>query len=209
MNILIDLDYRPALTPVRDQGARPTCLSFAATTAHEFARDSKVPLSPEYLHHFAASSNSPDGVRIPDVARVLENPGQPAETDCPYYPAGPPSGWTPPKDLALYRRKSESATLEAGRIAALLSSGRIPVAGITVPQPFYSPAPPWVISPEGPIRGLHAVAVVASGSESATRYFLIRNSWGVAWGDGGYAWLDDAFMNQHLRHLLTLTDEVN
>ena len=209
MNILIDLDYRPALTPVRDQGARPTCLSFAATTAHEFARDSGVPLSPEYLHHFAASGNSSDGVRFPDVARVLEIHGQPAEADCPYCPAEPPSGWTPPKDVALYRRKSESAILEADRIAAFLSAGRIPVAGITVPQPFYSPAPPWVISPEGPIRGLHAVAVVASGSESATRYFLIRNSWGAAWGDGGYAWLDDAFMNQHLHHLLTLTDEVN
>ena len=209
MNILIDLDYRSALTPIRDQGARPACLSFAATTAHEFARNSRVPLSPEYLHHFAASSSSPDGVRIPDVARVLENPGQPAETDCPYYPAGLPSGWAPPMDVALYRRKSEPATLETGRIVALLSAGQIPVAGITVPQPFYSPAPPWVISPEGPIRGLHAVAVVASGSEGAARYFLIRNSWGTAWGDGGYAWLDDAFMNQHLRHLLTLTDEVN
>ena len=209
MNILIDLDYRSTLGPIRDQGARPTCLSFAATTAHEFARGSNIPLSPEYLHHFASNRISFDGVRIPDIARVLESPGQPTETDCPYCPAGLPSGWVPPKDVALYRRKTESMILEVDSIAALLGAGQIPVVGITVPQPFYSPASPWVISPKGSIQGLHAVAVVASGSENATRYFLIRNSWGAAWGDGGYAWLDDAFMDQHLCHLLALTDEVN
>jgi len=35
--------------------------------------------------------------------------------------------------------------------------------------------------------GYHAVAVV--GYDERTGYFLIRNSWGADWGDGGHAWL--------------------
>ena len=42
MNVTIRHDYRPLLGPVRDQGARPTCLAHASTTAHEHARGSKT-----------------------------------------------------------------------------------------------------------------------------------------------------------------------
>ena len=38
-----------------------------------------------------------------------------------------------------------------------------PVLGIQVPEPFFDPAPPWVITPTGSVRGLHAVAAVGIG----------------------------------------------
>ncbi len=78
------------------------------------------------------------------------------------------------------------------------------------PQPdaFYSPAPPWIMSPTGPIRGLHAVVAVGIGTTQTTRSFLIRNSWGTEWADAGHAWLDDSFMSQHLRDVMVLTAEV-
>jgi hypothetical protein len=38
------------------------------------------------------------------------------------------------------------------------------------------------------VRGLHAVCVVGGGTTpGGTDYWLIRNSWGTQWGDGGYA----------------------
>ena len=208
MNITILLDHRPALGSVRDQGARPTCLSFASTAAHEYVRRSGAPLSPEYLHHVASGRGSSDGVLFPDVAKALENPGQPSEADCPYHPGGLPSGWMPPKGVSLYRRRSDLKHPEPDEIEALLSTGHAPVLGISIPDGFYSPAPPWMISSGSPIRGLHAVTAVGLGTTGAMRCFLIRNSWGTGWGDDGHAWLDDAFVNQHLRHLLALTDEV-
>ena len=208
MSITIVLDHRSVLGPVRDQGARPTCLSFAATAAHEHVRRSGAPLSPEYLHYFASDKGSSDGVVFPDIVGALEGPGQPSEVDCPYHPDGLPSGWLPPNCVSVYRRRSDLKYPEPDEIEALLSTEHVPVLGISTPHTFYSPAPPWLLSPDGLIRGLHAVTAVALGTTGSMRCFLIRNSWGTAWGDEGHAWIDDAFVNQHLRHLLALTEEV-
>ena len=111
--------------------------------------------------------------------------------------------------MKLYRRKSDSeATLLRTRIESLLVAGHVPVLGISLPDTFFSPAPPWLIPPDGPIRGYHAVVAAGLGTTDASRCFLVRNSWGVGWGENGYAWLDEAFLARHLRNLLTVTEEV-
>ncbi len=208
MSVAIRLDYRPLLGPVRDQGARPTCLAHASTTAHEHARGSRTALSPEYLHYFASGNDrSSEGVDVPNVSRALSDPGQPTETDCPYRQNEPPPEWTPPTDVTLYRRQSASQNQNPDEVEALLDAGHVPVLGISTPDAFYDPTPPWVISADGPVRGLHAVVAVAVGTAHTARRFLVRNSWGTAWADAGYAWLDDAFLVQHLRDVLVLTDE--
>ncbi|MXZ71109.1 MAG: C1 family peptidase [Acidobacteria bacterium] len=209
MKMAIRLDVRPLLGPVRDQGPRPTCLAHATTTAHEHARQSTVALSPEYLHYFASNNgNSPEGVDFPDVSRALLDPGQPTETECPYHPNEHPGSWTPPTDVTLYRRYSVAPERGPDEVAALLESGHAPVLGIATTDAFYVPSPPWVLSPGGPVRGLHAVVAVGVGITQTARRFLIRNSWGTAWADAGHAWLDDDFIVQHLRDLLVLTEEV-
>ncbi len=209
MNMTIRLDARPVLGPVRDQGARPTCLAHATTTAHEHARGSTVPLSAEYLHHFAsANDRSHEGVNFPSVSRALSDPGQPTETDCPYHPKEHPVSWTPPTGVTLYRRQSTAPRRTPDHVEALLTAGHAPVLGISTTDAFYAPAPPWVLSSTGPIRGLHAVVAVGVGTTHITRCFLIRNSWGTTWADAGHAWIDDDFIVHHLRELLVLTDEV-
>ena len=106
MNLAIELDYRPALGPTRDQGARPTCLSHAVTTAHEHARESTVQPSPEYLHHFASGISEGAGVSMADVSATLATEGQPTESDCPYQADGLPYDWSAPVGVRLYRRAS-------------------------------------------------------------------------------------------------------
>ena len=209
MNFAIHLDYRTELGPARDQGARPTCVAHASTTAHEHARGSKLALSPEYLHYFASPNDGPDhGVDFPELSRALFDPGQPAETDCSYRTDDPPPGWAPPSNLSLYRRRSTSGDPHPDGVEALLNAGRLPVLGIATTNAFYNPTPPWVISHAGPIVGFHAVVAVGLGTASASRGFLIRNSWGTAWADAGHAWLDDAFVLQHLQDMLVLTQDV-
>ena len=210
MSVAIGLDLRPRLGPVRDQGARPTCLAHATTTAHEYARGSTVALSPEYLHYFASRErNSSEGVDFSTMSQVLQSTGQPVETDCPYHVNDPPSGWGPAADLPLYRRQSTSSERGPDKVEALLVAGHAPILGIATTDAFYSPAPPLVISSAGPVRGLHAVVAAGVGKTRTTRCFLIRNSWGGAWADEGHAWVDDAFIIQHLHEVLVLTKEMS
>ena len=209
MSVTVRLDLRHLLGPVRDQGARPTCLAHASTTAHERARGSTVALSPEYLHYFASGNDSlPAGVDFPNVSRALLEPGQPTETDCPYHQNEPSLSWAPPTNVLLYRRHSTSMMPSPDAVESLLNAGHVPVLGISTTDGFYTPAPPWAIAPTGPVRGLHAVVAVGIGTTYTGRQFLIRNSWGTAWADAGHAWLDDDFIVQHLRDVLVLTDEV-
>ena len=167
-----------------------------------------MPLSPEYLHYFASAKHSTDGASFPELARALRHTGQPLEKDCPYCLNGLPLGWLPPRGVRRYRRKSVLKDPTPDGIETLLTSGHVPVLGISLSEPFFSPAPPWLIPPDGPIRGYHAVVAVGLGATDASRCFLVRNSWGVEWGENGYAWLDEAFLTRHLRDLLTVTQEV-
>ena len=208
MSIVIDLDYRTELGAIRDQGARPTCLSVAATTAHEYSRGTTEALSPEYLHYFAAGVGSTGGTHIANIVRALNAPGQPAELDCPYCTEGRPPDWGPPTGVRLFRRNSELKRATADSVEVQLKGHRVPVLGMEIPESFFSPIAPWIISSVGPVRGLHAVVAVGMGTAQSERCFLIRNSWGEDWGEDGYAWLGESFITQHLNRLLVLTDEV-
>ena len=209
MNVTLRVDVRPLLGPVRDQAERATCLAHASTTAHEHARRSAVALSPEYLHYFAsAEDSSPEGIDFPSVSRALLNPGQPTETDCPYQDSEPPKTWAPPSGVTLYRRRSATSIQSPDEVEAMIEAGHTPVLGISTTEAFYEPTPPWLISATGPVRGLHAVVAVGLGTTYAMRCFLIRNSWGTDCADAGHAWLDDEFIDRHLRQVLVLTEEV-
>lgn len=203
MPVQIEVDLRNNLGPIRDQGQRSTCLSHATSAAHEHARSSTVPLSPEYLHFFASNGN-PDGCTLPEMTAALDTHGQPVETDCPYSPTSRAAGWTPPKGLTVFKHPSFETAPTLGDIELALRTGEVPVLAISMPESFYRPADPWVIPAEGRIRGYHALAGVGFGRHNNEAAVLIRNSWGDAWGDGGHAWLTKSFMDKHLKGILLL-----
>jgi len=208
MKIEIEVDLRPKLGPIRDQGARPTCLAHATTTAHENCRGSIKPLSPEYLHFFATGGVSL-GVSVPTIATILKQKGQPFDTECPYSYADPPKGWKPRSGLKVFRRESEAPTgLNLSRLEESIRHEQVPVLGIVLTDGFFRPTRPWNISSAGPLRGLHAVAGVGLGKLDGNRALLIRNSWGAGWADDGYAWLDADYISRHLKKVLVLTEEV-
>jgi len=204
----VEVDLRGTLLAVRDQGARPTCLAHAVTAAHEHARGASAHLSPEYLHFFASQGRAV-GNSMDEVAEALKIEGQSAESHCPYFAQDPPSGWKPPTDLTVFRRASEPKNATAATVEGWIRGGLAPVLGLTLPESFFDPTAPWLISSSGPVRGLHAVVGVGLGRHQGNRAFLIRNSWGADWGDGGYVWLGDAFLAQHLKAALVLTHEVS
>ena len=208
MSLAIAFDYRSTIGPIRDQGPRPTCLAHAVSTAHEHARASVVPLSPEYIHYFASSgSEHAPGVSVREMSVALAGIGQPTEVDCPYHNTRLPPDWSPPKGVQLYRCESIAKPPLAAEVETSLNAGRPPVLGISLPITFHTPVSPWLISPRGTVVGLHAVLAVGLAVNGDQRHFLIRNSWGAEWANGGYAWLDRSFLQQHLREVLVLTKE--
>ena len=208
MKVEIEVDLRPKLGAIRDQGARPTCLAHATTAAHEKCRGSTTWLSPEYLHFFATGGIS-SAVTFAKIADTLKGKGQPVDADCPYLSTDPPSGWKPRTRLTVFRRDSHERTGSSlSEIERLIRGEQVPVLGIALTNGFFMPSPPWNISSDGPLRGFHAVVGVGLGKFRANRAVLIRNSWGFGWADDGYAWLDAIFISRHLKKVLVLTDEV-
>lgn len=204
--ISVAVDHRSRLGRVKDQGQRPTCLAHAATSAHEATRGSPLPLSPEYLHWFAAPGPA-KGANFDGMVRALRDHGQPLEAHCPYLPSGPPTTWSPPA-VPVFRRESEEADVDVTDLMALIGGGITPVLVIKLPESFYRPDAPWVISARGRVRGTHAVVGVGAGLDGTEGSVLVRNSWGPEWGDEGHAWLNSQFLKHHLLRILVLTSEV-
>ena len=59
--------------------------------------------------------------------------------------------------------------------------------------------PDWLLEDGG-----HAVALAGYRTTAAGRQFLVHNSWGTSWGEGGYAWLSEAMVRAHAQYAYTI-----
>lgn len=212
MTLSVLQDLRSSLGLVRDQGRRPTCLSFAASAVHEQARADLDPLCVEWLFFHAAQragTGLREGTTMPDIRQVLQDIGQPLETIWPYSGL-PPSdtAWGPPAGAApLFRCGSDSCGADLAHVRQVLDRGKPVVLTLFVSGVFTATAT-WlragteIILPDDgePIdrqRG-HAVVAVGHGRFVNEDLILVRNSWGLAWGASGHAWMRDRYLSRRL-----------
>lgn len=212
MTLRILRDLRPVLGAVRDQGRRPTCLSFAASAAHEHARNDPDQLCVEWLFfHTAqrAGTGPREGTTLPDTRGVLHDIGQPVEPAWPYNGQVPDHrNWGPPATVSpLFRCGSDGCDANAQRVRGLLDRDRPVVLALFVSSAFTAEAT-WlrvgneIILPEDgePIdrqRG-HAVVAVGHGRLGDEELILLRNSWGAGWGHNGHAWVRETYLVKRL-----------
>jgi hypothetical protein len=197
-------DMRRDLGVVRDQGRRPTCLSFAASDAHRYALGHTDWLCVEWLYFHAAkrAGTGPRcGTTMPDTQAILRDPGQPIEKAWQYSAAWPdPASWHPPSPVSsLYGCESSSCAPCLHSIRAELLAGRPVVVGVFLSQTYRSPAD-WtrigtevLLAPDRhePIdrNNGHALVIVGHGCHEGEPVILLRNSWGSRWGHEGHAWV--------------------
>jgi C1A family cysteine protease len=217
-----EVDLRPGLPPVRDQGLlRGTCLAFAATTTHEARRraadNDDEDLSTEALFWAAkeAEGNRDDGTTFSAVTTALATPGQPPESAWPYDPrrditdaryAPPPAARDP---AVLRRARLQPVAPTADAVKAELAAGNVVVVGFELWEEFeLLEDEDELETPEvADLNGSYHAVVIAGYSEQSGRV-LVRNSWAEDWGDGGYAWIPYEFVDRFVLAAAAIADLV-
>ncbi|HKW17055.1 MAG TPA: C1 family peptidase [Terriglobales bacterium] len=211
MGIDIVVHLRNQFGVVRDQNPRPTCMAFAASDAHSFARGNLDPLSVEYAFYYAVQRtkerNPSKGVPFNVMSQAISIDGQPLECSWPYQnkPIAATS-WQPPSGVGdLYRRDSKPlASSGIDSICNELDSGKPVIVIMDVSFSFFTVGPRTEVlqAPASEPRiNTHAVIAVGYGNNGSARCILIRNSWGKKWFLAGYGWIDHRYLAPRIRLL--------
>lgn len=196
-------DYRHEQTPVRSQGQRPTCASFAATAAHEWAAQRRYLFSPEFAVWAGKKHDgdtTDDSTTVDAVLSGLESEGHAVESAWPYgnprWPAQPRAAACLASNRhALPKWKAFSAHGLAD-VTRALKTCAIVATMWHVPTAWDNAWSSGVVdlSSNPTIVGAHAMLVVGI-SDTPTMGLLIKNSWGPKWGLNGYGLVTERYAN--------------
>lgn len=208
------INHQFAQTAVRDQGQRETCVGFAVSAAHEWMTSETVEFSPEDAIWAAHREGGPprrEATLIPLALAGLRTHRHALEETWPYgsppWPSARPPGasvLSMQRDLPAWRELHTAtlvtieAELQAG-LAVLLSLRKVSAA-------WKDRADGLVDAPAGKVaRGGHAVLVVGvSDSPSGEPLAIIKNSWSTRWGDDGYGFITERYLNAYLKGAFVL-----
>lgn len=218
-DITVLVDLRTMFGPVRNQGARPTCLAFAASDTHAALRAGWMPLSCEYAFYQAqrrAGLPPNKGAYLASMLDALREDGQPEENGWPYLTSTPADfgSWAPPTEVgALFGRNGAMSAHSVDKIIQELDRGRPIIILLMLSRAFYTVSSQGVVDPiagEMPEpQRRHAVIAVGHGTVNGQRAILVRNSWGPRWGDAGYGWLTERFLGPRIYQAAMLLEEID
>jgi C1A family cysteine protease len=197
-NLPASVDLRPLCPPIYDQGRLESCTSHGIAAAIEFdqKQTGEQSFQPSRLfiyyneRQMEGLQRVDNGARIRDGIKTVVRVGAPPEETWPYNEEAvdhePPAQAFAAARLDLvtgYSRVPQSLD----RLRACLAEGWPIVFRIaTYPSIDTTEATGAIPLPQpGEVcDGGHCMVLV--GYDDASRMFLVRNSWGTAWGQGGY-----------------------
>lgn len=193
------IDLRPTCSPVENQGQLGSCTANALAGALEFLERKDhatfVNLSRLFVYYdervIEHTVKSDSGAQIRDGIKTLTKQGVCSEKKWPYvisrFAAKPIAACY--KEALQHQITSYHRILTLDEMCICLADGLPFVFGFTVYESFESSEvvrTGMVNMPQPSERVLGGHAVLAVGYNDAEKRFLIRNSWGTAWGQNGY-----------------------
>jgi C1A family cysteine protease len=191
-NVPASYDWRDhgAVTPVKDQGQCGSCWSFSATGAMEGAwaisKGSLVSLSEQQLVDCSKSygNHGCNGGLMDDAFQYAKDNGMCLESAYPYTAKGGDC------------QKCEAVVSISGcvdvtknnqvNLKEAVSNGPVSIA-IEADTKAFQLYTSGVLTGDACGTNLdHGVLIVGYGADAGTEYWLVKNSWGPSWGDGGY-----------------------
>jgi len=190
------LDWRSkgAVNPVKNQAHCGSCWAFGSTAcveAEHFIKTGKLlSLSEQQLVSCATSNHGCQGGWQYKAFDYLEKHAQALESEYPYTSGTGQSGSCDSSKLAgattkvtwWWAVRSNSVT----QLKTAINKGVVTVT-IEADQPVFQQYKSGILDSDACGVNLdHAVAAVGYGTEGGKDYYIVRNSWGAAWGDQGY-----------------------
>lgn len=190
------LDWRTegVVTGVKDQGQCGSCWAFACTETAEslYALNhnatSPPVLAPQELVDCAKESYGCSGGYIDSTLQYIMTNGLETESEYPYEAVGGvcSSHKTDYKLEGCFNVPENNEVL----LKEALATGPLVVC-IEADERVFQLYQSGIIGADSCGTSLdHAVQLVGYGEEEGTKYWLVRNSWGEAWGENGYVRLE-------------------
>lgn len=191
-NVPASYDWRDhgAVTPVKDQGQCGSCWSFSATGAMEGAwaisKGSLVSLSEQQLVDCSKSygNHGCNGGLMDDAFQYAKDNGMCLESAYPYTAKGGECQKCEPVvsiSGCVDVTKNNQVNLKEA-----VSIGPVSIA-IEADTKAFQLYKSGVLTGDACGTNLdHGVLIVGYGTDAGTEYWLVKNSWGPSWGDGGY-----------------------
>lgn len=206
------LDLRKWCSPIENQSAAGSCVGNGTVGALEFLqiRNGKphVDLSRLFVYYNSRlqhqDTDKDEGTFIRLAFSTLTSLGTCTEATWPYDLNNlfiRPS-WRsyqeayPRKITSYYRIEATSGKPLIDAIKAALNAQHTPVFGMIVDDDYKSVGSDGMVAmPRAQRTGTGGHCQMIVGYDDNTQRFIVRNSWGVQWGDRGYAYVPYAYLD--------------
>jgi hypothetical protein len=201
--------FRLTTPPVGNQGSEGSCVAFAVgygarsieqyyrTGATSYSNASNI-FSPEFLYNqvkFASDCNSGtamqtalDFIKLNGICTFQSMPYS-SSNGCSTLPTSTQSSEAQNYKIASY---AKLYTTDKAAIKAMVTQKHPVIITILADNSFIAAKTGFIWKAYSGSGSL-THAVVICGYDDAKNAYLIMNSWGTAWGDAGYSWIDYDF----------------